>query len=223
MVCDSLPQSGDAARLAMSPLALPWRAMRGVQTGIARSLTDWRGPDRAQVREMLRVPRLERAIGVVYRPESELSTHYFEAVLPEQFDRWMWFEQTSAVTPLGHEKPHGAPETYPFGLWGGQKFSDGRQRFPAQAHRSQRQPCGHAVAPGQGGRLQQNGCPTETAAARDQRATKLAGPAAGRVASSMMRPRFGTFSFSRIMWTWFLTVAGLMLSAPAISLFDRPC
>jgi erythromycin esterase-like protein len=86
------------------------------RTGVARSLTDWRGPNRTEVREMLRVPRLERAIGVVYRPESELSSHYFEAVLSEQFDCWVWFEQTSAVTPLGHEKPGGAPETYPFGL-----------------------------------------------------------------------------------------------------------
>jgi len=66
--------------------------------------------------EALRQLRLERAIGVVYRPETELYSHYFEAVLSEQFDCWVWFEQTSPVTPLGHEKPHGAPETYPFGL-----------------------------------------------------------------------------------------------------------
>jgi erythromycin esterase-like protein len=37
---------------------------------------------------------------VVYRPESELSSHYFEAVLPEQFDGFSWFEETRAVTPL---------------------------------------------------------------------------------------------------------------------------
>ena len=86
------------------------------RTGIARSLTDWRTPERVKVRELLREPRLERAIGVVYRPETELYSHYFEAVLSEQFDCWVWFEQTSPVTPLGHEKPHGAPETYPFGL-----------------------------------------------------------------------------------------------------------
>jgi erythromycin esterase-like protein len=86
------------------------------RTGVSRSLTEWRSPDRSQVRELLQEPRLERAIGVVYRPETELYSHYFEAVLSEQFDCWVWFEQTSAVTPLGHEKPHGAPETYPFGL-----------------------------------------------------------------------------------------------------------
>lgn len=86
------------------------------RTGIARCLADWRNPAKSEVREMLRAPRLERAIGVVYRPETELYSHYFEAVLSEQFDCWLWFERTSAVTPLGHEKPHGAPETYPFGL-----------------------------------------------------------------------------------------------------------
>lgn len=86
------------------------------QTGIARSLTDWRGRERQQLAHILREPLLERAIGVVYRPESELLSHYFEAILADQFDAYVWFEQTSAVTPLGHEKPHGAPETYPFGL-----------------------------------------------------------------------------------------------------------
>lgn len=86
------------------------------RTGMARSLTEWRSPDRSQLREMLNEPRLERAIGVVYRPDTELYSHYFEAVLSEQFDCWIWFEQTHAVTPLGHERPHGAPETYPFGL-----------------------------------------------------------------------------------------------------------
>jgi erythromycin esterase-like protein len=86
------------------------------RTGVARCLIEWRSPEKSEVREMLREPRLERAIGVVYRSETELTSHYFEAVLSEQFDCWVWFEQTSAVMPLGHEHPHGAPETYPFGL-----------------------------------------------------------------------------------------------------------
>lgn len=86
------------------------------QTGISRSLTDWRGAGKSGLRQLLRAPRLERAIGVVYRPETELYSHYFEAVLAEQFDSWVWFEQTTPVMPLGHEKPRGAPETYPFGL-----------------------------------------------------------------------------------------------------------
>ncbi len=59
---------------------------------------------------------LERAIGVVYRPESELASHYFEAVLGEQFDAYVWFEVTRAVAPLPADKPAGAPDTYPFGM-----------------------------------------------------------------------------------------------------------
>jgi erythromycin esterase-like protein len=86
------------------------------RAGLARSLTDWRGSRRRTLADALREPLLERAIGVVYRPESELLSHYFEAVLAEQFDAFVWFETSRAVTPLGHEKPHGAPETYPFGL-----------------------------------------------------------------------------------------------------------
>ncbi len=85
-------------------------------TGLARSLTDWRARDRRELADLMRQPLLERAIGVVYRPETERTSHYFEAVLAEQFDAWVWFEQTTAVTPLGHERPHGAPETWPFGL-----------------------------------------------------------------------------------------------------------
>ena len=64
----------------------------------------------------MREPRQERAIGVVYRPKSEFLSHYFEAVLAEQFDAYVWFEETSAVTPLAGGRPKGAPETYPFGL-----------------------------------------------------------------------------------------------------------
>ena len=84
-------------------------------TVLARTLTDWRTKN-LHLAELLREPLLERAIGVVYRPETERFSHYFEAVLSEQFDAWVWFEQTKAVTPLGQERPHGAPETWPFGL-----------------------------------------------------------------------------------------------------------
>jgi len=86
------------------------------QTGFARSLTDRRDRERQKFANMLREPLLERAIGVVYRPETELLSHYFEAILADQFDAYVWFETTKAITPLGHEKPRGAPETYPFGL-----------------------------------------------------------------------------------------------------------
>lgn len=85
-------------------------------TGLARSLTDWRGGGKRELVSALSQGLLERAIGVIYRPETELTSHYFEAVLADQFDAYVWFEETRAVTPLGLERPHGAPETWPFGL-----------------------------------------------------------------------------------------------------------
>ena len=59
-----------------------------------------RFPTREAVREELMSPRLERAIGVIYRPETELQSHYFQAALPAQFDAYVWFDETSAVHPL---------------------------------------------------------------------------------------------------------------------------
>jgi erythromycin esterase-like protein len=69
------------------------------------------------LREQLLEPRLERFIGVIYRPDTELASHYAEASLSRQFDAYVWFDETTAVTPLGpeHAKP-GLPDTYPFGL-----------------------------------------------------------------------------------------------------------
>jgi protein-L-isoaspartate(D-aspartate) O-methyltransferase len=74
-----------------------------------------RDPSRETVREELLPPRLERAIGVIYRPESELASHYFQASLPRQFDEYVWFDRTAAVSPLGRVPAAALPETYPFG------------------------------------------------------------------------------------------------------------
>jgi erythromycin esterase-like protein len=74
--------------------------------------------DRAEVRSALAEPRLERAIGVVYRPETERLSHYFEARLPDQFDAVLHFDQTTAVEPLDLTsgwRTGEAPETYPTG------------------------------------------------------------------------------------------------------------
>jgi protein-L-isoaspartate(D-aspartate) O-methyltransferase len=71
--------------------------------------------DSELIRQLM-VARLERAIGVIYRPETELASHYFEAVLPKQFDEYIWFDRTRAVTPLDVRKLEGVPDTYPFGL-----------------------------------------------------------------------------------------------------------
>jgi protein-L-isoaspartate(D-aspartate) O-methyltransferase len=66
--------------------------------------------------ESLRKPRLERAIGVIYRPETELASHYFQAILPEQFDEYIWLDQTKAITPFDTKTLEEMPDTYPFGI-----------------------------------------------------------------------------------------------------------
>jgi protein-L-isoaspartate(D-aspartate) O-methyltransferase len=66
--------------------------------------------------EGLRKPRLERAIGVIYRPETELASHYFQAILPAQFDEYVWFDETSAISPFDTKTLEDLPDTYPFGL-----------------------------------------------------------------------------------------------------------
>ena len=86
------------------------------ETHVARSLTDWRPVERERLRAALSEPKLERAIGVIYRPDSEFTSHYFRAVLPEQFDAYVWFAQTGAIAPLGAAITRGVPETYPLGL-----------------------------------------------------------------------------------------------------------
>ena len=69
------------------------------------------------LRQRLTKQRLERFIGVIYRPETELQSHYADASLARQFDAWLWFDETRAVEPLGSEhRRTGVPETYPFGV-----------------------------------------------------------------------------------------------------------
>ncbi|UWU76531.1 protein-L-isoaspartate(D-aspartate) O-methyltransferase [Bradyrhizobium huanghuaihaiense] len=69
------------------------------------------------LRRRLLEPRLERFIGVIYRPDTELQSHYTEASLSQQFNALLWFDETHAVTHLGPEHRRSAvPDTYPFGL-----------------------------------------------------------------------------------------------------------
>jgi protein-L-isoaspartate(D-aspartate) O-methyltransferase len=68
------------------------------------------------LRAALSKPKLERAIGVVYRPETEQYSHYFEAKLADQFDEYIWFDVTNAITPLDVASVEGLPDTYPFGV-----------------------------------------------------------------------------------------------------------
>jgi erythromycin esterase-like protein len=68
---------------------------------------------------VLRGPRLERAIGVIYRPQTERASHWFRASLPAQFDAVVHLDRTSAVEPLERTvlwDEGEPPETYPSGL-----------------------------------------------------------------------------------------------------------
>ncbi|MCG7598756.1 erythromycin esterase family protein [Halomonas sp. McH1-25] len=67
----------------------------------------------------LREIRLERAIGVIYRPETERQSHYFQASLPSQFDAVFHLDETNAVEPFEKGelwRPEVIPDTYPFGV-----------------------------------------------------------------------------------------------------------
>jgi erythromycin esterase-like protein len=71
------------------------------------------------LREALAEQRLERFIGVIYRPDTERVSHYFEARLSDQFDVVLHFDETTAVAPL--ERVAAAPsdepaETFPSAL-----------------------------------------------------------------------------------------------------------
>jgi erythromycin esterase-like protein len=73
----------------------------------------------AHAAPVLATPRLERAIGVIYRPETERHSHYFHAALPRQFDVVLHYDHTRAVEPLERTalwERGEVPETYPSAL-----------------------------------------------------------------------------------------------------------
>ncbi|KAL3462847.1 erythromycin esterase [Aspergillus heterothallicus] len=92
------------------------------ETGVESFLLDLRkGKMSREVREALEKEssRLQRFIGVIYRPDTERVSHYSAADLVNQFDGYVWFDTTEAVKPLEVRQPHtslGEEETYPFGL-----------------------------------------------------------------------------------------------------------
>lgn len=73
-------------------------------SGLPAFMLPLRTPRRREVREELLPPRLTRAIGVIYRPDTERASHYFSASWPAQFDELIWFDETSAVEPLPAEQ-----------------------------------------------------------------------------------------------------------------------
>lgn len=86
------------------------------QTGLDAFMLSFRHVSSEALLRRLSETRLERAIGVIYRPDSELASHYFHAVLPKQFDEYIWFDRTRAVQPFAVAELEGVPDTYPFGV-----------------------------------------------------------------------------------------------------------
>ena len=89
------------------------------QAGPGNFFLDLRAPNEAT--RLLATPRLERAIGVIYRPETERLSHYFRASLPAQFDAVFHYDHTRAVEPLERttvweQGEAELPETYPSAL-----------------------------------------------------------------------------------------------------------
>lgn len=83
-------------------------------TGLPAFALDLRGA----AADVLRAPRLERAIGVVYRPDTERQSHYFMASLSRQFDIVIHYEETRALEPLELWSRHeiDLPDTWPSGV-----------------------------------------------------------------------------------------------------------
>jgi erythromycin esterase-like protein len=87
------------------------------EAGIERFFLNMR--DDPEIKHDLHEARLERAIGVIYLPETERISHYFEAHLSDQFDAVFHFDETRAVEPLERATRWAEgemPETYPSSL-----------------------------------------------------------------------------------------------------------
>jgi erythromycin esterase-like protein/predicted phosphoribosyltransferase len=89
----------------------------GHEVGLAEYMLSF--PIAARAGELLRAARLERAIGVIYRPQTERQSHYFRCRLSDQFDAVIHIDETRALEPL--ERTAGweageVPETYPYAV-----------------------------------------------------------------------------------------------------------
>jgi protein-L-isoaspartate(D-aspartate) O-methyltransferase len=83
---------------------------------VPRFLLPLRASRDPALREALAEPRIERAVGVIYRPDTEILSHYFQASVARQFDEWVWFEETKAVDAVEGATEDADPGTYPFAL-----------------------------------------------------------------------------------------------------------
>jgi erythromycin esterase-like protein len=85
-------------------------------SGIPFFLLPLRDPLDARTCDLLVPQRLQRAIGVIYRPETERTSNYLHASLAAQFDEFVYFDTTTAVQPLTTKDVDGIPDTFPSGL-----------------------------------------------------------------------------------------------------------
>ncbi len=85
------------------------------QAGHERFLLDLRNANQ-DLQDLLSEDRPERFIGVIYRPETELLSHYADAALARQFDAFVWFETTTAVEPVPLAELQNLPVTHPLSV-----------------------------------------------------------------------------------------------------------
>jgi protein-L-isoaspartate(D-aspartate) O-methyltransferase len=85
-------------------------------SGISPFLLDF-GLNR-ELAEAASKPRPQRYIGVIYRPDTERLSHYMDSAISRQFDAFVWFDKTTAVTPVGGTEGRAdkVPDTFPFGV-----------------------------------------------------------------------------------------------------------
>jgi protein-L-isoaspartate(D-aspartate) O-methyltransferase len=86
------------------------------ETHVEAFLLHLRAPRKPELRCELAISRLERAIGVIYRPQTELASHYFHALLSHQFDEFIWFDKSRAVHPISDDAARHFPPEHPFSL-----------------------------------------------------------------------------------------------------------
>jgi protein-L-isoaspartate(D-aspartate) O-methyltransferase len=80
------------------------------ETELSRFLLPLRSAS-TELRRALGEARLERSIGLIYRPETEIFSHYYEAILAREFDEYVWFDESSAITP--EKQPRSFPASPP--------------------------------------------------------------------------------------------------------------
>ena len=110
-------RDGPAERKVVRPALADSYEAAFHDTGLRKFLIDLRS--HAGASAALARPRLQRAIGVIYRPETERLSHYYHAMLPGQVDYMVHYDTTRAVEPLersGLWARGEAPETFPSAL-----------------------------------------------------------------------------------------------------------